>query len=121
MHDATAAAQPVSANKVANRAAHKPRLHLLRHDTLLGACQAVGDTLGFNPALLRVALCAALFWNFAIVIGGYVALAALIVLIDLLVPTAGDAAEAAPIAARAAGKESASALEPQPERELIAA
>jgi phage shock protein C len=36
---------------------------LLRNDTILGVCEAIGQDFGFNPNWLRVALCAALFFN----------------------------------------------------------
>lgn len=34
-----------------------------RDDTFLGACEAIGEDLGFNPLYLRLALGVALLWN----------------------------------------------------------
>lgn len=34
-----------------------------RHDTIFGACEAIGQDFGFNAQILRVALAGLLFWN----------------------------------------------------------
>jgi phage shock protein PspC (stress-responsive transcriptional regulator) len=46
-----------------------------RDDTMLGACHGLGDELGISPAWFRVALALGLFWNWAAVLTGYVAVA----------------------------------------------
>lgn len=47
---------------------------ILRNDTVLGVCEAIGQDFGFNPNWLRVALCLPIFWNPALVAGVYLAL-----------------------------------------------
>ena len=36
---------------------------MLRNDTILGVCEAIGTDFGFNPNWLRVAFCVPMFWN----------------------------------------------------------
>ena len=47
---------------------------LLRNDTILGVCEAIGQDFGFNPMWLRIAFCAPIYWNPAVVVGAYFAL-----------------------------------------------
>lgn len=51
---------------------------LLRHDTILGVCEAIGQDFGFNPNWLRIAFCAPIYWNPAVVVGVYLALGVLV-------------------------------------------
>ena len=44
-----------------------------RDDTLLGVCEGLGEEFGFNADYLRVMLGAALLWNAAAVVAGYLA------------------------------------------------
>lgn len=57
-----------------------------RDDTFLGVCQGLGDDLGFNPDLLRLALAAMLFWNPLAMAVTYAALGALVLAVRLLFP-----------------------------------
>ena len=36
---------------------------ILRNDTILGVCEAIGQDFGFNPTWLRIAFCLPVFWN----------------------------------------------------------
>jgi len=47
---------------------------LLRNDTILGVCEAIGRDFGFHPNWLRLAFCGAFFVSPAIVAAAYVAL-----------------------------------------------
>jgi phage shock protein PspC (stress-responsive transcriptional regulator) len=77
-----------------------------RDDTMLGVCQAIGDDLGFNPAILRVAFAIPLLWNPMIAVGIYLGLGAAVLVSRLVVreprqprapaPAIADHAEAAP-------------------------
>lgn len=64
----------------------------LRGDTILGACEGIGQDFGFNPNWLRVVFAGAFYWNPPAVIGAYVALAALVAISRLLFPVPRAAA-----------------------------
>ena len=83
---------------------------LLRDDTLLGVCQAIGDDFGFSPVWLRVLFGAGLIWNPVYDISAYLALGAVVLLSRLIVrnPRQPKAAKAA-----AAPAEAAAAVEPE--------
>ena len=51
---------------------------MLRNDTILGVCEAIGQDFGFNPNWLRLAFCAPIYWNPMLVIGAYLALGVLV-------------------------------------------
>jgi phage shock protein C len=51
---------------------------ILRNDTILGVCEALGQDLGVNPTWLRVAFCLPVFWSPLLVIGAYFALGAVV-------------------------------------------
>lgn len=69
----------------------------LRNDTILGICEALGQDFGFNANWLRVALCAALYFSPAAVIGTYLGLGVIVLASRLLFPTTVKAvAEDAP-------------------------
>jgi hypothetical protein len=36
---------------------------MLRNDTILGVCEAIGQDFGINPNWLRVAFCVPIYWN----------------------------------------------------------
>lgn len=57
-----------------------------RPDTFFGVCEAIGQDLGFNPIILRVALAVALLWHPVWVIEGYFAAGAIILALRLLMP-----------------------------------
>jgi phage shock protein PspC (stress-responsive transcriptional regulator) len=91
---------------------------VFRNDTILGVCEAIGQDFGFNPNWLRIAFCAPIYWNPAIVVGAYLALGVLVAVTryafpDRLADT--PAAPAQPVAI------DTSAGEYVEERELIAA
>lgn len=46
----------------------------LRHDTLLGVCQGIGEEFGFNPNFLRVPFAAGILWNPLAIVGMYLGL-----------------------------------------------
>ena len=51
---------------------------LLRNDTILGVCEAIGRDFGINPNWLRVAFCAPIYWNPMLVIGAYLGLGVIV-------------------------------------------
>ena len=51
---------------------------ILRNDTILGVCEALGQDFGFNPNWLRIAFCAPIYWNPALVVGVYLSLGLLV-------------------------------------------
>lgn len=93
---------------------------LLRNDTILGVCEALGQDFGINPLWLRVAFCAPIYWNPALVIGVYLAIGVVVAATRFALPDRYAQAEVpAPVAATPA----IAARTPQVEqdRELIAA
>ncbi|MEO7365784.1 MAG: PspC domain-containing protein [Sphingomicrobium sp.] len=44
---------------------------VLRHDTLLGVCEGIGQEFGFNPNFLRVPFAAGILWNPLAIVGIY--------------------------------------------------
>lgn len=52
----------------------KPTNLMLRNDTILGVCEALGQDLGINANWFRVAFCVAIYWNPGVVVGVYLAL-----------------------------------------------
>lgn len=91
---------------------------ILRNDTILGVCEALGQDFGINPNWLRVGFCLPIFWNPAVVIGAYFALGLLVAATRLAFPdrTVEVHTSAAP---QAAAAEPALAGERAPE--LVAA
>jgi phage shock protein PspC (stress-responsive transcriptional regulator) len=91
---------------------------VLRNDTILGVCEAIGQDFGFNPNWLRLAFCAPIYWNPALVIGTYLALGLVVAATRFAFP---DRRVDVPASAAAAP----ALVEPAPavveERELIAA
>ena len=51
---------------------------ILRNDTILGVCEALGQDFGFNPNWLRIAFCAPIYWNPGLVLGVYLGLGLLV-------------------------------------------
>ena len=75
----------------------------LRHDTILGVCEALGEDFGFNPNWLRIAFAVPFYFSPVGVIAVYLALGAAVALSRWLAPDAIDAAatvsvEAEPLA-----------------------
>ncbi|MCL6682475.1 PspC domain-containing protein [Sphingomonas alba] len=72
---------------------------MLRNDTILGVCEAIGQDFGFNPNWLRVAFCIPMFWNPALVMGTYLGLGILVAAIRFAFPDKrADIGKAAPAA-----------------------
>ena len=87
---------------------------LLRNDTILGVCEAIGQDFGFNPNWLRVAFCAPIYWNPGLVFGVYLTLGLVVAATRFAFPDRhADAPAAAAIEAPVAAFVE--------ERELIAA
>lgn len=89
---------------------------VLRNDTILGVCEAIGQDFGFNPNWLRVAFCAPIYWNPAVVAGVYFALGVLVAATRFAFPDSH-----AEVPAAAAQPAETAATEYAEERELIAA
>ena len=69
----------------------------LRNDTILGVCEAIGQDFGFNANWLRMAFCAPIYWNPAVVVGTYLALGVLVAATRFAFPDKyGSAAAAQP-------------------------
>ena len=71
---------------------------LLRNDTILGVCEAIGQDFGFHPNWLRIILCSLVYFAPAAVIGGYVAAGVVVALIRWVAPDELVAAPALPVA-----------------------
>jgi phage shock protein C len=65
---------------------------LTRDDTFFGVCEAIGEDLGVNANILRVAFGVLLLWNPLAVLGTYFALGAIVLLSRLLAPATRRAA-----------------------------
>ena len=59
---------------------------VLRNDTILGVCEAVGQDFGFNPNWLRMAFCAPIYWNPALVLGVSLGLGVLVAVTRFAAP-----------------------------------
>jgi phage shock protein PspC (stress-responsive transcriptional regulator) len=68
---------------------------LVRDDTLLGFCFAVGDDFGFDPVFLRILFAIVLFWSPAAAFGGYAVLGAIVLFSRWIAPDPVSAAAAA--------------------------
>ena len=58
----------------------------LRHDTILGVCEAIGQDFGFNPIWLRLAFIAPIFVAPMAAIGAYLALGAVVATVHYFAP-----------------------------------
>ena len=67
---------------------------LTRPDTILGACEGIGEDFGFNPLYLRVALAVGLLVNPPVAVGTYAALALAVLVSRRVFPKAAEAASA---------------------------
>jgi phage shock protein PspC (stress-responsive transcriptional regulator) len=65
---------------------------IMRNDTLLGVCQAIGDDFGFSPLLLRVPFAACLLLNPLLVVGVYLGLGVLVLASRWVYPSRRSAA-----------------------------
>lgn len=59
---------------------------LLRDDTFFGVCQGIGEDVGFNPNILRVAFAPLLFFSWQAAIGLYIGLGLLVLTTRLIAP-----------------------------------
>ena len=59
---------------------------VMRNDTILGVCEAIGRDFGFNPNWLRIAFCAPIYWNPGLVLGVYLGLGLLVAATRYAVP-----------------------------------
>ena len=91
---------------------------LLRNDTILGVCEAIGQDFGFNPTSLRVAFVAPIYWNPALIVGAYLALGLVVAATRFAFP---DRKRAPAAAAPALVEVETCTAELVEERELIAA
>ena len=57
----------------------------LRHDTILGVCEAVGQDFGFNPTWLRLAFIAPIFFAPYAAVGAYLGLGVVVAATRLLI------------------------------------
>lgn len=90
---------------------------MLRNDTILGVCEAIGQDFGINPNWLRVAFCVPIYWNPMLVVGAYLALGLVVAVTRLALPD--RVVEVHSNRARPLADTSATAVEEQ--RELVAA
>jgi len=90
---------------------------MLRNDTILGVCEAIGQDVGINPNWLRVAFCVPVFWNPTLVMATYLALGLVVAATRFAFP---DRVTKAAPAAQPSLVESAHPVVEE-ERELIAA
>ena len=81
---------------------------IARSHTILGVCEAFGETFGFNPILLRLPLAASLFFSPVLAISGYLLAGVIVTLIYWLWP---DSRAAAVVASAAESPESPDSAE----------
>lgn len=84
---------------------------IMRNDTLLGICQAIGEDFGFSPVLLRVPFAACLLLNPLLVVGTYLGLGVLVFVSRWAYPSRRAAA---PLDAAPASAEAANEAQPMP-------
>ena len=88
---------------------------VMRNDTILGVCEAIGQDFGFNPNWLRIAFCAPIYWNPGLVLGVYLGLGLVVVATRYFFP---DHSVQTPATQRTVETNATEIVE---ERELIAA
>ena len=71
---------------------------LLRDDTFFGVCQGIGEDVGFNPNILRVAFAPMLFVSWQGAIALYIGLGLLVLTTRLIAPNPKVIKAAAPAA-----------------------
>ena len=90
---------------------------MLRNDTILGVCEAIGQDFGINPNWLRVAFCVPIYWNPMLVVGAYLALGLVVAVTRYALPDRVVEVHSSP--ARPLADTGTAAVEEQ--RELVAA
>ena len=93
---------------------------ILRNDTILGVCEAIGQDFGFNPTWLRIAFCLPVFWNPAAVVVAYMVLGLVVAGTRFAFPDRYAQAAAAPAQLAAVETTATETLEER-QPELIAA
>ena len=88
----------------------------LRHDTIFGTCQTIGDEFGFNPNWLRAPLAAAILASPTGAIGFYLGLSIVVLVARLVFPS-----KAAPALAHVTPADQHAIEANDDEREQIAA
>ena len=88
---------------------------VMRNDTILGVCEAIGQDFGFNPNWLRIAFCAPIYWNPGLVLGVYLGLGLVVAATRYFFP---DRSVETPATQRTVETNATEIVE---ERELIAA
>jgi phage shock protein PspC (stress-responsive transcriptional regulator) len=58
----------------------------LRHDTVLGVCEAIGQDFGFNPLWLRLAFIAPIFFAPYVALAAYLGLGVVVAATRLIAP-----------------------------------
>jgi phage shock protein C len=91
---------------------------VLRNDTILGVCEAIGEDFGFNPNWLRIAFCAPIYWNPGLVLGVYLGLGLLVAVTRYAFPDRRIDVHSNAVQPATVGATANAAVE---ERELIAA
>lgn len=72
---------------------------ILRNDTILGVCEAIGQDFGFHANWLRIALATSFFWFPLQVIGAYLTLGLIVLVSRSLAPVKIAAVEPQAVAA----------------------
>ena len=93
MHDATVATETA-----------QPTALPLRHDTIFGVCQGIGDDFGFNPDWLRVALASVVLFNPLLAVSLYAVLAVVVFASRIAFPDRRAAAVEQAVPAEAANE-----------------
>lgn len=70
-----------------------PQNLILRDDTFLGVCEALGEDFRINSNFIRVAFALPLLWNPLAVVGAYVGVGIFVLLTRLIAPNPRDIAE----------------------------
>lgn len=92
---------------------------MLRGDTILGVCEALGQDFGISPTWFRIAFCAPIFWNPVLVISAYFGIGLLVAASRFAFPNRTvDVHTSAPARPEV---EAVAASEEVEDRELIAA
>ena len=65
---------------------------LLRNDTVLGVCEAIGEDFGFHPNWLRLALASLFYFAPAAVIGTYLGLGVVVAFTRWIAPDVAEPA-----------------------------
>ena len=87
---------------------------VLRNDTILGVCEALGEDFRFNPIFLRVTFAVGLLWNPSAMVAAYLALGLLVAVSRFLAPNPRRSAAPALAAPTADQQREEAVVEPEP-------